>query len=472
MKGHHGAGRDHGEMLQEMHQATIWALFVNIMLGAWLVSAPFALGYFGELAGIDAARVTAERNLAPVAERNSWIAWSDIAAGALVIVLGALSLSRRQGWAQWGVAFVGLWLLFAPIVFWAPAPVMYLNDTLVGTLLIAFSVLIPMMPGMSMEGMMGAPDIPPGWDYCPSSAAQRAPIVALAFLGYLISRYLTAYQMGYIPEAWDPFFDKGTETIITSEVSKAWPVPDAALGAISYALEVLMGVMGDKRRWRTMPWMVTFFGILVVPLGVVSIYFIIIQPIVIGTWCTLCLVAALAMVIMIPYSVDELVAMGQFLVREKRAGKSLWRAFFMGDAMAGGSEDKSRGFGGAPREIALDMARGVSLSWPLVVSTAIGVWLMFTRLTLGTSGAMANSDHLVGALIVTFSVVALAEVARPVRFLNVLFALWLVAAPWLLEGGSGLSAVASVAAGVALGLLSLPRGPVRNRYADWDRLLF
>lgn len=467
----HGA-TEHSRMLEDMHQETIWALFVNIMLGAWLVSAPFALGYFGDLAGIDAARVTTERQLATIAERNAWMAWSDIVSGTLVMILGTLSLSRRHGWAQWGVAFVGVWLLFAPIVFWAPAPVMYLNDTLVGVLLVAFSVLIPMMPGMSMEGMMGGPDVAPGWDYCPSTAAQRAPIVALAFIGFLISRYLTAYQMGYIEQAWDPFFGRGTETVITSGVSKAWPIPDAGLGAIAYSLEVLMGVMGDKRRWRTMPWMVTFFGILVVPLGVVSIYFIIIQPIVIGTWCTLCLVAGLAMVLMIPYSLDELVAMGQFLVHEKRAGKSVWRAFFMGDEMPGGRDDASPGFRGGPVAAALDMARGVSLSWPLVLACAIGVWLMFTRLTFGTGGSMASSDHVVGALVVTVSVIAMAEVARPLRFINAFFALWLIAAPWLLDGASGAATVASVVAGIALGVLSVPRGPVNDRYAGWNRLLF
>jgi hypothetical protein len=54
--------------------------------------------------------------------------------------------------------------------------------------------------------------------------------------------------------------------------------------------------------------MVTFF-ILVVPLGGVSIFFIIIQPIMIGTYCTLCLIAALAMLIMIPLTLDEVVAM-------------------------------------------------------------------------------------------------------------------------------------------------------------------
>jgi hypothetical protein len=45
-----------------------------------------------------------------------------------------------------------------------------------------------------------------------------------------------------------------------------------------------MGVMGDRRRWRTMPGMVAGFCIVVVPLGAVSIYFIAIQPIIIGTY--------------------------------------------------------------------------------------------------------------------------------------------------------------------------------------------
>src|SRR5207245_8692812 len=132
---------------------------------------------------------------------------------------------------------------------------------------------------------------------------------------------------------WEPFFAgaggrNGSETIITSSVSKAWPIADAGLGAVSYLLEVLMGVMGDRRRWRTMPWVVAAFGIVVVPLGVVSIYFIVIQPIVIGTWCTLCLLAAAAMLVMIPLTLDELVAMGQFLGQAYRRSEPFWRGFF------------------------------------------------------------------------------------------------------------------------------------------------
>jgi hypothetical protein len=74
-----------------------------------------------------------------------------------------------------------------------------------------------------------------------------------------------------------------------------------------------------------MPWMVTFFFVLVVPLGGVSIFFIIIQPIIIGTYCTLCLIAAVAMLIMIPLTLDEVVAMSQYMLRSVRDGRPFWR---------------------------------------------------------------------------------------------------------------------------------------------------
>jgi hypothetical protein len=68
-----------------------------------------------------------------------------------------------------------------------------------------------------------------------------------------------------------------------------WYVSDAGVGALTYALEILIGVVGCARRWRTMPWLVVPFGIMIAPLGVVSIGFIIIQPIVSVTWRSLCL---------------------------------------------------------------------------------------------------------------------------------------------------------------------------------------
>src|SRR3546814_18519538 len=72
----------------------------------------------------------------------------------------------------------------------------------------------------------------------------------------------------------------------------------------------------DRRRWRTMPWMVLLFGLLIVPLGVVSVSFIIVQPPLIGALCTLCILQAAVTVILVPYSIDELLATCQYLLRE------------------------------------------------------------------------------------------------------------------------------------------------------------
>ena len=468
---------DTGDMMGDAHRAMLWPHYVVIMLGFWMITAPFTLGYLSAFVpDANQLRVMAERGLAPFAHRNMLMTLNDVASGILIVIFGYLSANaqRKYPWAQWANAVVGGWLLLAPLAIWTPLPEAYANATLIGSAVIALSVLIPMMPGMSMEGMMGKPDIPPEWGYNPASWLQRVPVGALALVGFLIARYMAAYQMGHTDAVWEPFFAgtnglNGTETIITSPMSKAWPVPDAGLGAVVYALELVMTFMGGKDRWRTMPWMVLALGFLILPLGIVSIYFVIIQPIAIGTWCTLCLLTALAMALMIPFSLDEFVAMGQFLTASHRAGKPFWRTFWTGGAMEGGSDDHARGVLAPKSQMFAQSARGVT--WPpaLLASCAIGIWLTFTRLTYANTGTMTNSDHVTGLLIVTFSIIAFAEVARAIRFLNVPAGLWLIAAPWLLDGvGSPLAQWGSVAAGVLIVGLAIPRGSVRNSYGGWN----
>ena len=103
-------------------------------------------------------------------------------------------------------------------------------------------------------------------------------------------------------------------------------------------------------------------------------------------------------------------------------------------------------------------------------SSVIGVLLMLTRILFGTEGGMANSDHVVGALVITVAIIATAEVARALRLINVAFGAWLVAAPFLLDGVGHLGAVASVVAGIALVGLSFPRGKrSAEHYAGWDK---
>jgi nucleoside-diphosphate-sugar epimerase/uncharacterized membrane protein len=462
-----------------MHQQTLWTQFVVIGLGAWLLMSPLQFALFDPGAAVTVRDISGERGLWEPALRNVLTGWSDIVSGALLMLFGSLALSPRFAWAQWGTTVVGLWLLFAPLIFWTPSGAAYMNDTIVGALAITLSVLVPMMPGMSHEGMMDESTVPPGWTYPPSSWLQRLPIIALGVFGFFIARYLTAYQLGQIGAVWEPFFSSGkdqngTEYIITSDVSRAWPIADAGLGATSYMIEALMGAMGTATRWRTMPWMVTFFFILVVPLGGVSIFFIIIQPIMIGTYCTLCLIAAAAMLIMIPLTLDEVVAMGQYMLRSVREGRPFWRTFFRGGPEpSGGTDEKDPGFA-APLASQIGTAvRGVTAPWTLLASCALGAWLMFSPAIFGTEGAIADSDHLVGAMIITIAVCALAEVARPLRFINILFGLWLISAPWLLAGADEGATLNDVIAGALVIGLSLPRGQRSSEhYGAWDRYVF
>jgi hypothetical protein len=440
---------DHDEMIRQW----IWRDFVNITLGFWLIAAPFTLGY---------------RQTSPA------MAWNGALSGVVVVVLGVLTLFPRFDLARWGICSIGVWLLFAPLVFWTRDAGAYNNDTLIGTFLIAFSVLVPMMPGRAHHQVMmtPGPDTPPGWSYNPSAWIQRGPIIAMAFVGFFLSRYLAAYQLKHIPWPWDPFFSDGTWRVLESDISKAWPISDAGLGAVSYMIEALSGFMGGRNRWRTMPWMVAMFGVLVVPLGIVSIVLVILQPVAVGAWCTICLITAAAMLIMISPALDEVIAMCQFLAGARREGKPFWRTFWIGGTLesypTGEEPQPHRRSLFAEIVAAMDLDR---IPWNMLISAALGLWLMFAPSALNATGAAADSDHLVGALIVTWAVIAFAEVARPARLLNIPLGLWLIAAPWLLIGDTTAARWNDLVVGIAIILLSVRRGSVTERFGGWNRFL-
>lgn len=176
--------------------------------------------------------------------------------------------------------------------------------------------------------MLRENQIPPGWDYNPASWGQRIPIVVLAVIGFFISTYLSLYQFKILSDVWEPFFGDGSKKILNSPVSNVLPIPDAALGALGYVADALGGIIGGPKRWKTMPWIVVFFGIAVGPLGMVSVMLVIFQPVLFDAWCTLCLTTAVISIVMIGPSMDEVLASLQFLKRARQSGKSLWRAFW------------------------------------------------------------------------------------------------------------------------------------------------
>lgn len=321
----------------------------------------------------------------------------------------------------------------------------------------------------------------------PTLAQQIARIHGREFQGYLYAGSpLTGQSL--LHNVWEPFFhgspadpQNGTEEIITSHVAEAWPISDGGLGGITYILEILTGVIGLQARWRTMPWLVILFGLMIVPLSITSVSFVIIQPIMIGTWGTLTLIGAAAMLLQIPYAIDELLASLQFLRRRVRAGKNWLRVFFVGDtderatAAATAATESGEGepardeFDRSPVAVVRDiLGGGVSLPWNFALSGLIALSLLFTRLTFDSTGAMANADHVIGFLVLTTLSIAAAEPTRSVRYLNVLFGVALLATPFAL-GAETAATINSIACGIALILLSRRRGPIRRTYGNWTR---
>lgn len=431
------------------HRATRWAHFTNIALGFWILTQPVI-----------------------VQVREPALFWSEILLGAALVVFASLALSWRMTWARWASAGVGALLMAIPFVFWTGNAAAFLSDTLVGMLVFTFAIGAQPEPGPSIAAAMDRSTIPAGWSYNPSAWTQRLPIIALALIGLIVARYLTAYQLGQVDGVWEPFFagladepgKNGTEAVITSQVSEAFPIPDAALGGYTYALEIVTGIVGSRARWRTMPWLVFLFGLMIVPLSIVSISFVIIQPIVIGTWATLTLVAAAAMLIQVPYAVDELVATVQFVRRRAKAGRSWLRVFLFGDADKEGRVDDKDEFDRAPGTVVRDMlVGGVNLPWNLAAAGLIGASLLFTRMTFGAEGGIADADHVMGFVILTVISLAAAEIVRVARYLLIPCGVAVAISPFLF-GADTPHLVANVLAGSAIAILALRRGPIFERY--------
>jgi hypothetical protein len=471
------------EMLESHHRQTLWIPWTIVLLGVWLIVAPFTFGYLNEDLWTE-----------PSGGRGAWFAdgpehtslraslmmWSDIVSGALLVVLGWRALTPDRPVSLWAACFVGIWLVFAPVILWAPTASAYVNDTVVGLLVIALTILIPGMPNMIKVMQMG-PDTPRGWSYNPSSWPQRAILIGLGLAGLIVSRYLGAYQLGYIDYVWDPFFgfETGTQRVLDSDMSHMWPISDGALGATAYSFEFLMGFMGATARWRTMPWMVTLFGILVVPLGLVHIALVMSQPVLVHAWSAPALLAAALMLPMIALTVDEVVAMGQHMrdaVRRGDRGGSAWKSFWLGGKPDGSTPDERTPplaeLPQQPRAVTSSMFWGATAPWNLIAVAALGIWLLAAPAVFAVDIRTGAADvaHIGGAFIIVVAVISMAEVVRAMRLLNIVAGL-LIAGTVFLTGPDAAYAAAIVITGVVVALLSMPRGRVREQYGDWDRYI-
>lgn len=101
---------------------------------------------------------------------------------------------------------------------------------------------------------------------------------------------------------------------------------------------------------------------------------------------------------------------------------------------------------------------------------ALGLWLLASPAVLGYTGAPLVVDRVVGPLAIAASVVAMAEVTRPVRYALVPLGLLLMLAPWPLFYTS-VPALDSVVVGLCLIALGFIGGRLHHCYGGGWRAL-
>lgn len=120
-------------------------------------------------------------------------------------------------------------------------------------------------------------------------AISRLPVAAalVALIGLADSVYLTVHHYTATPVPCSII--EGCETVLISAYAEIAGVPLAAFGAVAYFAAfalALLTAFGDRRMW-------TFFGILVVLMGLFSSWLIYVQGFLIGAFCQFCLLSAL-----------------------------------------------------------------------------------------------------------------------------------------------------------------------------------
>lgn len=184
-------------------------------------------------------------------------------------------------------------------------------------------------PSLPYGASGSSSDIPPGWSYNPSAWRERWLLICLAAIGLLAALYTALSQLGVFPTMVDPFFGSASSHMVThSAISRLLPVPDGLFGVAGYLCDLVLGSLGGEDRWRSRPWAVLTFAVVVVLLGIVSLVLTILQGTVIGHWCTVCLISATVSTIILGLGIGETLATLQYLalVRVERGATEVWRA--------------------------------------------------------------------------------------------------------------------------------------------------
>ncbi len=263
--------------------------------------------------------------------------------------------------------------------------------------------------------------IPPGWTANPSALRRRQILAVLATIGMLTAGYLALYQIGVVSTVWEPFFGHGSKTILNSGLSRAIPVPDAFLGAAAYFSDALLALVGREDRWWSNPWFVLANGATSIGLGLAATVLLIIQPLVYGNYCTLCIFSAFISINLVGPMMAETLAALQYLGRKYTEPTSRQKE----------QDVEKPGRSDYPSARNQHEAEGLRLRH--LIGAGIGLWLMASPAVIGFAGYARADMRLVGPIVFVLSILSVWPATRWFSRLNAFAGLWLMIGSILLQ---------------------------------------
>lgn len=108
---------------------------------------------------------------------------------------------------------------------------------------------------------------------------------------------------------------------------------------------------------------------------------------------------------------------------------------------------------------------------PRIVSCLVGIWLMAAPAVVGYHGPARINDQTCGPLIASFAIIALWEVTRELRWMNLALGFWLMLAPLVLHYVTWVSAINNLICSTVLIICALVPGKKTHRFnGGWASL--
>lgn len=109
--------------------------------------------------------------------------------------------------------------------------------------------------------------------------------------------------------------------------------------------------------------------------------------------------------------------------------------------------------------------------WSKILNILVGTWLMVAPAILEYGPEASNNGHIIGPIIITFSVISLWEATDLLRKWNYPFGVWLILAPWVLSYAATLPVISDMASGILIIVLSSFTKKIKYRYGGgWASL--